>query len=147
MVKPKKSTIPQKTILINGVFDIVHPGHIQLLKFGKSLGGRLIVALNSDRVVKILKGESRPINDQEARKAFLEALGFIDTVVIFDDVRIGAIVRRLRPDILVRGDEHTREQIIDTDGLPSDTNIKLFPKIPGFSTTNIVKKIREDIQQ
>ncbi|MBI4117384.1 MAG: adenylyltransferase/cytidyltransferase family protein [Parcubacteria group bacterium] len=138
MTRTKKGN---KIVFINGVFDIIHPGHILLLKFGKSLGAKLVVGINSDRTVKILKGEGRPINRQKDRRAFLEALGFIDKVVIFDDVRIGNILRRLKPDILVRGGEHTPEEIIARDGVPSSIQIKLFPIVRDFSTTEVIKKV------
>ncbi len=131
-----------KTVFVNGIFDILHPGHIQLLKFARSLGDKLIVGINSDRVTKILKGEDRPINDENIRKLTLESLGYADQVVIFDDVRIGNIVRELKPDILVQSDEHTIEQIRQIDGLPQELEIRLFPRVGSFSTTSTIKKIR-----
>ena len=132
----------EKVVFVNGIFDILHPGHIQLFKFAKSLGDKLIVGINSDRVTKILKGEERPINDQESRKLMLESLGIMDEVVIFDDVRIGNIVRQLKPDILVQGGEHKVEQIRQIDNLPPEVEIQLFPMVGNFSTTNVIKKIR-----
>ena len=132
----------EKVVFVNGIFDILHPGHIQLFKFAKSLGDKLIVGINSDRVTKILKGEERPINDQESRKLMLESLGIMDEVVIFDDVRIGNIVRQLKPDILVQGGEHKVEQIRQLDDIPLEVEIKLFPVVGSFSTTNVIKRIR-----
>ena len=132
-----------KTVFVNGVFDILHPGHIQLLKFAKSLGDKLIVGINSDRATRLLKGPERPINDQNIRKFTMESLGYADQIVIFDDVRIGNIVRELKPDILVQSDEHTAEQIRQIDNIPAEIEIKLFPRVGNFSTTNIIKKIRE----
>lgn len=131
-----------KTVFVNGIFDILHPGHIQLLKFAKSIGDKLIVGINSDRTARLLKGPERPINDQNIRKFTLESLGYADEVVIFDDVRIGNIVRELKPDILVQSDEHTVEQIRQIDNITPEVEIKLFPRVGNFSTTNIIKKIQ-----
>jgi len=133
----------KKTVFVNGVFDILHPGHIQLFKFAKSLGDKLIVGINSDRATKILKGKERPINNQKDRKFILESLGCIDEVVIFDDVRTGRIVRKLKPNIVVRGSEHTVEHIRQEDDIPSETEIKLFPMVGDFSTTSIIKKVQD----
>ena len=129
-----------KVIFTNGVFDILHPGHIQVLKFAKSLGDKLIVGINSDRAVKILKGNDRPINNQEDRKALLESLGFIDEVIIFDDVRTTNIVKTLKPDVVVKGGERTPEEIREIDNIPSEIEIKVCPILANFSTTNLIKK-------
>jgi len=136
----------KKTVFVNGIFDILHPGHIQLFRYAKSLGGKLIVGINSDRATKILKGKERPINNQEDRKLILKSLGFIDEVIIFDDVRTGRIIRKLKPDIVVRGNEYTVEHIRREDKIPSEVEINLFPMIGNFSTTNtianVIKKVR-----
>lgn len=133
----------KKVVFVNGVFDILHPGHIQLLKFAKSLGDKLIVGINSDRATRILKGKERPINKQKDRKFILESLDNIDEIIIFDDVRTGKIVRKLKPDIVVRGDSHTVKHIRKEDGIPSEVEIKLFPMVGDFSTTNIIKKVQD----
>lgn len=133
-----------KVVFVNGIFDILHPGHIQLFKFAKSLGDKLIVGINSDRATRVLKGEERPINDQENRKFILESLNNVDEVIIFDDVRTGDIVQQLKPDILVRGDDQTIEQIRRTDRIPPKVEIKLFPMVGDFSTTNVIKRIRKE---
>ena len=139
-----KSTKKRKKIVfVNGIFDILHPGHIQLLRFAKSLGDKLIVGLNSDKSTKMLKGKERPINNQEDRKLTLESLGFVDKVVIFNEKRTGKIVRKVKPDILVRGDEHTVEEIRRTDNIPPGIEIKLFSMLDGFSTSNIIKNIKK----
>src|SRR3989338_22394 len=92
-------------VFTNGCFDILHAGHIKVLKFAKSLGDKLIVGINSDRVVKMLKGKDRPINSQQDRKLLLESLRFVDEVVIFDELRTGDVVRKIKPDIVVKGEE------------------------------------------
>jgi len=104
---------------------------------------KLIVGLNSDKSTKMLKGKERPINNQEDRKLTLESLGFVDKVVIFNEKRTGKIVRKVKPDILVRGDEHTVEEIRRTDNIPPGIEIKLFSMLDGFSTSNIIKNIKK----
>ena len=90
-MKTRKKISPKnnrnKIVFANGVFDIVHKGHLDLLKFARTLGKTLVVGLNSDHSTKILKGKDRPINNQEDRQAFLERLGFIDEIVLFDNIR------------------------------------------------------------
>jgi len=129
-------------VFTNGVFDILHAGHIRALKFAKSLGDKLIVGINSDKTVKMLKGKDRPINSQEDRKLLLESLRFVDEVVIFDELRTGEIVRKIKPDIVVKGGEgYTPEEVRKIDGLPEEVEIKFCPHLGDYSTTNIIKKI------
>jgi len=132
-----------RIIFTNGIFDIIHSGHIHLLKFAKSLGGKLVVGINSDRATKILKGESRPINDEQSRKAILDSLDCVDQVIIFDDINTVDIIKKLKPDVLVKGGEWTVREVRDRDKIPSEIEIKICPLIPGFSTTEIMKKVQE----
>lgn len=137
----------QKIVFTNGVFDILHPGHIEVLKFAKSLGDKLIVGINSDRAIKLLKGEGRPINNELVRKTLLESLSFVDEVVIFDDVKTFNIVREIKPDILVKGEEGlTPEGVRVKDQIPPEVEIKLCPHLADYSTTGIIKKIRQHEQ-
>ena len=136
----------EKIVFTNGVFDLLHPGHIDLLKFAKSLGGRLIVGINSDRAVKILKGPDRPINNETARKTILENLGFVDQVVIFDDTKTERLVRELSPHILVKGAEWTAEEVRKRDRVPAHIEIKVFPLLmetssAKYSTTTLIQRI------
>jgi len=134
-----------KVVFTNGVFDILHPGHIQVLKFAKSLGDKLIVGVNSDRAVKILKGEDRPINNELVRKTLLESLSFVDEVVILDDVKTVDIIQELKPDILVKGEEGlTPEEVREKDQVSPEVEIKLCPELADYSTTGMIKKIRKD---
>ena len=129
-------------VFTNGCFDILHRGHLEVLKFAKSLGGKLIVGINSDKTIKMLKGEDRPINNQQDRKAILESLCFVDEVVIFDEPRTGDIVRKIKPDIVVKGEEgYTAEEVRKIDGLPQEVQIRFCPHLGDYSTTNIIKKI------
>ena len=101
----------QKTIFTNGCFDVLHRGHIELLKYCKSLG-RVVVGLNSDKSVKKLKGKARPVNDQQSRKVILESIKFVDEVIIFKEDTPEDLLSRLKPDILVKGGDYTLEKII-----------------------------------
>lgn len=134
-----------KIVLAPGVFDVLHPGHIQLFKFAKSLGKKLIVGISSDKAVKLLKGPGRPINDEVARKVMLESLKYVDEVVIIDDVKLLDTVKRLKPDILVKGSEWTAEEVRQRDKIPNEVDIKIYKitsEVSDFSTTNTLKKIQ-----
>ncbi|MSU54255.1 MAG: RpiB/LacA/LacB family sugar-phosphate isomerase [Candidatus Staskawiczbacteria bacterium] len=131
----------KKVVFTNGVFDILHPGHFKVLKFAKSLGDKLIVGINSDRAVKILKGETRPINSQDIRKSALEALDFVDEVVIFDDVKTQDIIAQINPNVVVKGGEWTAEEVRRRDNIPAHIEVKVCPVLEGFSTTNLINKI------
>lgn len=135
----------KKIVFANGVFDMLHPGHLALLKFAKSLGQTLVVGLNSDRSVRELKGPGRPIHGQQARKEALEALEFVDQVVVFDEVRTTEIVRKLKPNVIVKGDEYTADQIRLADDVPADVEIVIFPVVKDgkgvkISTTGLIEQ-------
>src|SRR5439155_12882058 len=129
-------------VFTSGFFDILHAGHIECLKFAKSLGGRLVVAINDDRSVRELKGEARPVTSEQDRKAILQSIKHVDEVIIFEGTSPAAIIRELRPDVVVKGGEFTADQIRERDSIPPEIDIKIFPLKPGFSTSNIVKTIR-----
>tara|TARA_B100001248_G_scaffold135666_1_gene101847 strand:- start:2704 stop:3954 length:1251 start_codon:yes stop_codon:yes gene_type:complete len=123
----------------NGVFDILHTGHLKLLRHAATLGKRLIVGINSDASVKRLKGETRPINSEFKRKETLEQLGFIDDVVIFDgDTPIDEITK-IRPDIIVKGGDYTTETTVGNEL----AKVVIFPTIEGHSTTETIEKIKQ----
>jgi len=132
----------RKVVFTNGIFDVLHPGHIKVLKFAKSLGGKLIVGINSDRATKILKGEGRPINNQEIRKAILESLDFVDEVVIFDDTKTLGIIQQVKPDIVVKGGEWPAEEVRRRDQIPPEIEVKVCPLLADFSTTSLIKKMQ-----
>lgn len=140
----KQSNKKGKVVFTNGVFDILHLGHIQVLKFAKSLGGKLIVGINSDRAVKLLKGEERPINNELVRKTLLESLSCVDEVVIFDDTKTYDIIRQLKPDIVVKGEEgFTPEEVRERDQIPLEIEIRLAPRLGDYSTTGLIEKINK----
>ena len=131
-------------VLTNGVFDILHKGHIELLKFAKSQGTKLIVAIDSDRRVKELKGDSRPINNEEDRRKVLETNRYVDEVVIFDSTEeLQGFYQTLSPDVIVKGSEWTADEVRERDIIPEDIQIKVYPLVGNYSTTNTMHKIRE----
>ena len=142
----KEEVKPQKEIVVftNGIFDIIHPGHIELFKFCKSIGTKVVVGLNSDRATKELKGPSRPINNENDRKSNLEAIKYVDEVVIFDDVKTFDIVREIKPHIVVKGGEWTAEEVRMRDKIPDEVEVRVVPLVRDYSTTNTLKKIQSN---
>jgi rfaE bifunctional protein nucleotidyltransferase chain/domain len=139
----KLSSHRANIVFTSGVFDILHAGHIELLRFAKSLGDRLIVGLNSDESVKRIKGPHRPITRQEDRKGLLEALLEVDEVVIFDADSPADLISDISPTILVKGGEWTVDEIRSRDSIPAEIEIKVFPIVGKYSTTNIINQISQ----
>ena len=139
----KLSTSKPGIVFTNGVFDIIHTGHIELLNFAKSLGNKLIVGINSDAAVKKFKGSNRPINSQADRKRVLESLGMVDQVIIFDDADPYDLRESLHPQTLVKGGEWTAEEIRTRDRVSDSIEIKICPFVKDYSTTNTLKKISD----
>jgi ribose 5-phosphate isomerase B len=132
-----------KVVFTNGVFDILHQGHLELLKWSRNLGDRLVVGINSDASARSLKGKDRPVNSQENRKAVLEALRFVDEVLIFDELKPSRIISLLHPEIVVKGGEWLAHEVRANDEIPEDIEIKIFPVIRGYSSSTIIEKIRD----
>lgn len=124
-------------VFTNGCFDIIHVGHVELFKYAKSLGSKLIVGLNSDESIKRLKGDKRPINKQEDRKAVLESIKFIDKVIIFDEDTPLNLIKVVKPDIIVKGGDYTKENVVGY-GL---AEVFIFNYINGYSTTKTIQNI------
>jgi rfaE bifunctional protein nucleotidyltransferase chain/domain len=128
---------------VNGVFDILHTGHIQLLNFAKSVGKKLVVAINSDDSVRKLKGKNRPINSQIDRKYALLNISHVDEVIIFDENKPTKVIKKIKPSVIVRGDDFKASAVRKRDNIPNYIDIKIFQKIKGYSTTNIINKIND----
>ena len=126
-----------KTIFTNGCFDVLHRGHVELLKYAKSLGSSLVVGLNSDNSVKKVKGNDRPINNQEDRKAILESIKWVDHVVIFDEETPEKLITKLKPDIIVKGGDYTEKEVVGH----KIAEVKIFELVDGLSTTKTIKDI------
>lgn len=129
----------EKLAFTNGCFDILHEGHIQTLKFAKSKGDKLVVALNSDKSVKKLKGSNRPINNLEKRMNVISQLGFVDYVVSFEEETPLEIIKQINPDVLVKGGDYKKENIVGNDVVLETYTCKY---INGSSTTNLIEKIK-----
>jgi len=137
----------QRVVLANGIFDVLHKGHIALLHFAKSLGGKLVVAINSDRATRLLKGPGRPVNSEQDRKLVLESLDCVDEVLVFDDVSSTALIEQIHPHVVVKGDEWTAEQVRTRDRIPPDIEVQVFPLVledSGFkySTTALLERAK-----
>ena len=121
-------------IFTNGCFDILHRGHFELLRYCASLSPLVIVGLNSDESVKKLKGDKRPINSQEDRKYALESLRFVHRVYIFEEETPYELIKKIKPDIVVKGGDYKKENVVGNDLC----EIKIFDYKQGYSTTNIL---------
>lgn len=131
-------------VFTNGVFDILHPGHVRYLRDARALGDLLIVGVNSDRSVKALnKAPDRPINTEHERAEVLEALASVDAVVVFDEPDPHAIITALQPDILVKGADWAEDAVIGRDVVEArGGKVVRVTLAEGYSTTNIISRIR-----
>jgi D-beta-D-heptose 7-phosphate kinase/D-beta-D-heptose 1-phosphate adenosyltransferase len=133
----------QRVVFTNGCFDLLHPGHISLLRQAKAAGDRLIVGLNSDASVARLKGPNRPVQDQDARALVLSALDCVDSVVIFGDDTPLELIKVLRPDVLVKGADYREDQVVGGDFVASyGGRVVLAALEPNRSTTATIAKMR-----
>ncbi|MBD31094.1 MAG: D-glycero-beta-D-manno-heptose 1-phosphate adenylyltransferase [Candidatus Marinimicrobia bacterium] len=129
----------KKIVFTNGCFDILHKGHFDYLRQSKSLGDFLIVGLNSDDSVKLLKGIYRPINNQNLRANNLTKLDYIDAVIIFTEQTPKKLIKLLLPDILTKGGDYKINQIVGSDTVTKNGGkVKILPHIKGYSTTDII---------
>lgn len=130
-------------VFTNGCYDIIHPGHIDLLARARALGDRLIVGINSDRSVRNIKGQDRPFVSQEERKEILLGLRSVDEVVIFDEATPEALIREIKPDVLVKGGDWKVSEIVGADFvLANGGQVVSLPLKDGFSSSRIVDRIR-----
>jgi D-sedoheptulose 7-phosphate isomerase len=131
------------TVFTNGCFDLLHPGHIDLLEQARALGDRLIVGLNSDRSVRALKGPSRPFMPEAERAAMLRALRCVDEVIVFDELTPARLIDQLQPDVLVKGGDWPIEQIVGADTVRRrGGRVLSLPLKPGYSTTALAERIQ-----
>ncbi len=126
----------------NGVFDILHEGHIAVLSKAASFADLLIVGVNSDASVKKLKGDSRPVNNQQSRALVLASLIIVDAVVIFDEETPLELIMKIKPDVLIKGGDYTIDTIVGAkEVMANGGKVEIFPLEEGFSTTGIIEKI------
>lgn len=133
-----------KVAFTNGVFDIVHPGHVDVLSAARSTADALIVGVNSDESVRRLKGPTRPIRSDAERCYVLAALECVDLVVVFPEDTPLALVKVLRPDVIVKGGDYSENTIIGAAEVKAwGGKVVVVPLTPGHSTTNIIKRLSE----
>lgn len=130
-------------VFTNGAFDLLHPGHLANLEAARTLGDFLIVGINSDESVRILKGPSRPVVPEQERAEILANLECVDGVVIFDELTPQRVIATLLPDILVKGSDWPGNQIVGREEVEAaGGKVVLIENVPGYSTTEILNKIR-----
>jgi len=136
----------KKVVFTNGVFDLLHIGHITYMAKAAELGDKLVIGLNSDSSVKRIKGEDRPVNDQNSRAALLAALFFVDAIVVFEEDTPINIITALMPDILVKGADYAVENIVGAkEVIENGGEVKTIDFVEGYSSTSIIQKIRKQI--
>lgn len=135
--------LKSKTIAFtNGVFDILHEGHIAVLSKAASFADILIVGINSDASVKKMKGEDRPVNNENSRALILASLIMVDDIVIFEEETPIEIIKLIQPDVLVKGGDYTLDTIVGAkEVIAHGGSVEIVPLLKGFSTTNIIEKI------
>lgn len=135
--------LKSKTIAFtNGVFDILHEGHLTLLSRAASFADVLIVGINSDASVRKIKGDKRPVTNQSSRALVLASLIMVDDVVIFDEETPAELIKLIKPDVLIKGGDYTIDTIVGAkEVLASGGKVEIVPLEEGFSTTGIINKI------
>ena len=130
-----------KLVFTNGCFDLLHKGHLDLLSNAAGFGDKLFVGLNSDKSVKKLKGDSRPIQNEKTRAKKLLQLKYVNHVIIFEDLTPQKLVHAISPDVLVKGGDYKKSEIVGAKHvILSGGVVKIVPLTPGFSTTSIIEK-------
>jgi len=133
----------EEVVFTNGCFDIIHRGHIEVLAQTADLGDRLIIGLNSDSSIQKLKGEDRPIIEEQSRAILLASLEFVDAVVIFSEDTPLKLISALLPDVLAKGGDYEIETIVGHEIVQQNGGkVKLVPFVDGFSSTTIIEKIK-----
>lgn len=134
----------QRIVFTNGCFDIVHLGHIDYLEKARALGDKLVLGLNTDASVSVIKGPLRPVVNEQARARLMAALQFVDAVTLFDEPTPLELIEAVKPDILVKGDDYAVENIVGAEFVISrGGSVKTIPLVKGYSTTGLIEKIRQ----
>ena len=139
-----RRTVAGPVVFTNGVFDLLHPGHVELLEAARAEGAALVVGVNSDASVRRLgKGAGRPVAGQDARARVLAGLAAVDCVVLFDEDTPQSLLEALAPDVLVKGADYAREAIVGADWIEArGGRVVRVPLLPGFSTSSLVERLR-----
>jgi len=142
-VRDEMDRAGRRLVFTNGCFDLLHAGHVRYLRQARSLGDALAVGLNSDRSVRQLKGEGRPVNPQDDRAEVLAALGCVDYVVIFDDLRAAGLLRTVRPHLYAKGGDYTPDSLDAAERKAlagAGAEVRILPLVPGRSTTALLER-------
>lgn len=145
-LKRKADFMPgHKLVFTNGCFDVLHPGHVDLLTRARALGDGLVIGLNSDESVKMLgKGDDRPLNTQEDRAYVLAGLACVDYIIIFHDSTPLELIKGVRPQVLIKGGDWTPDKIVGRDVVEkAGGKVLSLPLLEGYSTTGFIEKIRK----
>ncbi len=138
-----RTTVHGAVVFTNGVFDLLHPGHIEVLDMARREGAALVVGLNSDASVKRLKGPSRPVRNTAERAMVLAGLEAVDAVVVFDQDTPFELVQRLQPDVIVKGGDYSPDTIVGAELVAArGGRVVVVPLVAGQSTTSIIEKLR-----
>jgi rfaE bifunctional protein nucleotidyltransferase chain/domain len=133
--------VGDRVVFTNGCFDILHPGHVELLARCRDQGGHVVLGLNSDGSVRRLKGPHRPVNDQISRAVVLAGLSFVDAIIIFEEDTPLELITKIRPDILVKGGDYKASEVVGADVvMQNGGEVKIIPLVEGYSTTAIINK-------
>lgn len=131
----------QQIVLANGCFDLLHVGHIRYLRGAKALGGKLVLAMNSDASVRQMKGEGRPLMPEQERAEIVAALSDVDAVVLFEEPDVRALIREIRPDIQAKGTDYTRENVPERDEVMAyGGRIEIVGDPKDHSTSELLKR-------
>ena len=134
----------RRFVFTNGCFDLIHPGHTELLRRARSLGHYLLVGLNSDRSVRAIKGPHRPVQGEQARATVMAALASVDYVVIFDEDTPIRLIEELLPDVLVKGGDYAPASVVGKAEVErAGGHVHVIPLLPGFSSSEIAQRIRQ----
>ena len=134
----------KKVVFTNGCFDILHKGHVTYLQKAKKLGDILVVGINSDASVRRLKGSNRPVNNEKDRAFVLASLSCVDRVILFTEDTPEKLIRKIRPDVLVKGGDWKKENVVGAPFVESyGGKVWLIPFVKGFSTTGLLAKIQK----
>lgn len=134
----------KKVVFTNGCFDILHRGHVEYLAQASSVGDVLVIGLNSDSSVRSIKGENRPVQDEYARAILLASLNFVSAVILFNEDTPHELIKKVNPDVLVKGSDYKAEDIVGYDIVKANGgDVVTIDFIDGYSTTSIIEKLKD----
>jgi D-beta-D-heptose 7-phosphate kinase/D-beta-D-heptose 1-phosphate adenosyltransferase len=141
-----RQSAPAPVVFTNGVFDLLHPGHVAVLEAARAEGASLLVAINSDASARSLaKGPERPVVPEDARARVVAALGCVDCVIVFDEPTPAEVIARLEPDVLVKGGDYDPDAVVGADVVRRrGGRVVIVPLVPDHSTTRIVERLRAE---